>query len=390
MKTTSASLAKPERVRVWDLPTRFFHWALVLVVLAAWGSTWEEWWLPYHLWIGKALVVLLLFRLGWGFWGNGFVRFRHFVTRPQEVWEFVRRRWQGPVQELGHNPAAGWMVLALLGVLTGLALTGLLTAAGQEQLGPLGTMIPPAVGSWAAVIHGGLAWLLVGLIVLHVLASIVESRARQQNLPWAMVTGFQREVAGVSLRARQWLPDRQRQRRFLLGVALFAVGLGWLPDDFHNPLTVQALQKTETTEVAQLYQEECAACHTGFHPGLLPQRSWEALFAGLEDHFGEDATLDDETYDQLFSYVWEQAAERQQDEVSLQILRSLAPEETPLRITDTPYWVARHQELDQAIFSHPEVGSSLQCAACHRYAEAGSFEDAHIRLPPPIRAVSQR
>lgn len=382
MFASRAEWATHESVRVWDLPTRLFHWALVVVVSGAWITTFWEWMLPLHLWFGRALILLLGFRWVWGWIGNGFVRFQQFVASPGQVRDYLQERRKGPVLELGHNPPASWMMLLMLLVLSALALTGWLVQSGLEQIGPWAGQVSLEQGSWAWEVHQQLAYGLLVLVSGHVVAALFESWAQRQNLPWAMVTGWKREVPEANRQEREIPGNRRHQTGFLLLLLIAGVGLAWIPMDFHNPLTQAALRE-ETSPEQQLYLEECAACHVGFHPSLLPQRSWQALMAGLEDHFGEDASLDEETTQALEQYLVARAAEVQPTEAAFLILGSIPPEDVPLRITEAAFWKHRHANLEQSLYERSLIGSPLNCNACHQYAEYGSFEDAHIQIPGP-------
>jgi len=121
-------------------------------------------------------------------------------------------------------------------------------------------------------------------------------------------------------------------------------------------------------------QEECGACHMAFSPAMLPARSWRAMMGDLSNHFGEDAWLPAETAKQIEDYLVANAADsgRRYREV----LRGLAADATPLRISATPWWIDEHEgEVRPGAFDDPDVGSKANCVACHRDAERGYYED---------------
>jgi hypothetical protein len=112
-----------------------------------------------------------------------------------------------------------------------------------------------------------------------------------------------------------------------------------------------------------LYGRECGACHMAYPPQLLPARSWRALMAGLDRHFGENAALDPGTAKSIAGYLAAKAAGVAG--WGGPVLEGLGPEDVPLRITDTPFWKYRHAEIDPARFSSPTVKSKSNCLACH-------------------------
>jgi diheme cytochrome c len=132
----------------------------------------------------------------------------------------------------------------------------------------------------------------------------------------------------------------------------------------------------------QLYQNECASCHFAYQPGLLPSRSWKRLMTGLEDHFGDNAELMPEDYTVILNYLTDNSADLSDYKRSRKINNSLAKDETPLRITETPYFKRKHRELSLSqITKNTEIGSISNCAACHRQADKGSYNEHEIKIP---------
>ncbi|MES9901232.1 MAG: diheme cytochrome c [Sedimenticola sp.] len=131
-----------------------------------------------------------------------------------------------------------------------------------------------------------------------------------------------------------------------------------------------------------LYREECGSCHFAYQPGLLPARSWRRVMVGLENHFGEDAALGKEEAGALESYLVKSAADHSNYKRSVKIMRSLSSNEAPLRTTDTPYLIGKHNKLSSRhVVGNPEVASISNCGACHTQAESGSFSEREIRIP---------
>jgi len=132
----------------------------------------------------------------------------------------------------------------------------------------------------------------------------------------------------------------------------------------------------------QLYRNECASCHFAYQAGLLPSRSWKSIMSGLEDHFGDNAELMPEDYTVIINYLTKNAAEFSDHKRSRRINNSIAKDEAPLRITDTPYFKRKHRELSLSrITNNPEIGSISNCIACHTRAEKGSFNEHEINIP---------
>lgn len=167
-------------VAVWDPLVRIFHWSLAAGFLVAWLSA-EEW-EALHLWAGYAAAGLVAFRLLWGLVGTRYARFGQFVERPSGVRAYLAAMLRGrEARHLGHNPAGGAMIVALLAGLAGVSLTGWLYTTdafwGVE---------------WVEAAHETLANLLLALVGLHVAGVLFASLRHRENLVRAMVTGRKR------------------------------------------------------------------------------------------------------------------------------------------------------------------------------------------------------
>jgi mono/diheme cytochrome c family protein len=119
---------------------------------------------------------------------------------------------------------------------------------------------------------------------------------------------------------------------------------------------------------------ECSACHMVYPPGLLPQRSWQALMGDLANHFGGDASLDEATRADIEAFLVAQAADAGGRRP--RFLASLKPDEVPLRISDLQWFKSEHGPRARAYAkAHQEIKTIANCAGCHRGAERGIFED---------------
>lgn len=133
------------------------------------------------------------------------------------------------------------------------------------------------------------------------------------------------------------------------------------------------------------YAEECGACHFAYPPGLLTEASWKKLLSpsALEDHFGENAELDDVTLAEITGYVMTNSAEKSYYKRSRKITRSVASmDEAPLRITEVSYIKRKHHELtDSMVVENPDVRSFSNCNACHTQAEQAVFDNDTVKVP---------
>ena len=178
--------------RVWDVPTRLFHWAIVVLICSSW-VTQHEGWLDQHVLCGYAMTTLLLFRLIWGFAGSDTARFAHFLKGPFAAFRHIVRLCRGePDHEVGHNAAGGWMVLAMLGLLCVQVGTGLCANDEVSVEGPLARVVGPANSDWLSHIHAVNFRLIEAVVALHLLAILTYRLVWGHRLVGPMVTGNKR------------------------------------------------------------------------------------------------------------------------------------------------------------------------------------------------------
>ena len=148
-----------------------------------------------------------------------------------------------------------------------------------------------------------------------------------------------------------------------------------LDHEYHEEYGENYRQGAMTTNTT--YVEECSSCHMAYPAMLLPQQSWRKIMAGLEDHFGENAELDDATRDELEDYLVHESGR-----VSYKKLFRNLGNAAPLRITELPYFVHEHDEIPaRFIAGNEQVKSLSQCNACHRDAERGRFDEDDVVIP---------
>ncbi|MEJ7932141.1 cytochrome b/b6 domain-containing protein [Ramlibacter sp. AN1015] len=211
-------------VRIWDLPTRLFHWALVLVVAAMFATAL----LPgvpvdWHARCGYAVLALLVFRTLWGFVGGYWSRFRTFVPSWRRMRDYLSGR-AAPELQVGHSPLGALSVFAMLLTLFAQVGTGLVADDEIAFTGPLNRYVSTSTGLAATEWHKGAGqWLLVALIGLHLAAVFYYLAVRKRNLIAGMVHGDQRAPAPVP--ASRDTPASRLLALSLLAMSFVAVAL---------------------------------------------------------------------------------------------------------------------------------------------------------------------
>lgn len=180
------SAKRPEGTRVWDLPTRLFHWILVLLVFVCFGSGWVGGnWMEWHGRAGIGIVGLVVFRLVWGVVGSTYARFATFVRGPGAIIAYLKGKWCGA----GHNPLGALSVLGLLAVLAFQAVSGLFGNDDIAFNGPLYVLIDKETSDWIVGWHRQTSWLLLALIVIHLSAIAFYRLVKKDDLIKPMLTG---------------------------------------------------------------------------------------------------------------------------------------------------------------------------------------------------------
>lgn len=188
--TSGKRVGGAQAQRVWDLPTRLLHAALILLFLFSWWSA-EYGHLRWHRASGYTVLTLLLFRLYWGVVGSTTARFASFVRGPAAFVAYARRLRERPVvPSVGHNPMGGWSVLSLLAVLLVQTGTGLFAVdTDGVESGPLSHFVRFATGRTLAEIHGLSFDLLLALLGLHVATVLFYRFVRREDLIAPMLGG---------------------------------------------------------------------------------------------------------------------------------------------------------------------------------------------------------
>ncbi len=181
------TISTPDSRLVWDLPLRMTHWALVLAVAGCWATHYAGVeWFTWHRRLGYTVLVLVAFRIVWGFVGTRHARFASFVRGPRMLLAYLRER--GPAT-VGHNPLGALSVIALLALLLLQAATGLFANDEIMNMGPFYGWIAPELSNRITSLHRASSEWQLALIGLHVAAVVFYVLVRRQPLVSAMITG---------------------------------------------------------------------------------------------------------------------------------------------------------------------------------------------------------
>jgi cytochrome b len=204
-------------MRVWDAPTRLFHWAVVILLGLSW-LTESRGWMALHFLSGYSIIALLLFRVAWGFVGSETARFSHFLKSPiAGLRHLAHLHRPEPDTGIGHNAAGGWMVVAMLALLAVQAATGLCANDDGDTEGPLFAYVGKDWSDWLSHIHAVNFTLIKIAVLAHIAAIVAYAVLKRHDLVRPMITG------------RKQLPDAVTPPMLVSpvrAVVLFAVAAG--------------------------------------------------------------------------------------------------------------------------------------------------------------------
>jgi cytochrome b len=177
-----------QRILVWDIPTRFFHWALALSFTGAYLTAETERYRDIHIVLGYTLLGLIVFRLLWGFTGSRYARFNSFLFKPVEIVTYLRSLLERkPQHYLGHNPAGSVAIFLMLGLSLLAGVSGILL---YQEVG----------GEMFEDFHEGAANFMLAVVFIHIAGVIVSSWLHRENLVRSMITGFKNGEASQGIR----------------------------------------------------------------------------------------------------------------------------------------------------------------------------------------------
>ena len=191
--TVGATGKVKQSILVWDMPVRVFHWLLVICFAGAWLSSESERLAMIHYAFGYTACLLVLIRLLWGVIGTRYARFSQFLKSPRAVIGHFMAMLRGHTHhDIGHNPAGGLVMFALMLLILLIGLTGYLS-------------VKEILGNFVSETHEVVASLVLGLVIVHIIAAIGMSVIERQNLVRSMVTGKKQGMPEQGIRYPQYL-----------------------------------------------------------------------------------------------------------------------------------------------------------------------------------------
>ncbi len=361
---------------IWSLPTRVFHMMFAAFILTAYFSGDEDKLSTLHVSFGYAIGVLVMYRILWGFVGPKYSRFSDFSLHVKELKEFVLNIFNHK-KYVGHNPAASFVMITMFAVVLLTVVTGILTYGIQEGRGILSFLNTPYFKEMKLFkeVHEFFSTFLMVLVALHVSGVIFERVMDKETDTLGSIINGHKNIEAPSVTLNLF------QKIFSLLALVLAASVLFYSLFFNSVLTKSKDLPISYKQENPAFVAECGSCHTLYSPHLLPRASWSKMMDNLDDHFGDDASLDEATRVSIKEYLMKNSAESSSKESAFYILESIKGNQDIIAITQTPYWKKRHVGIDKNIFSRNEIKSKANCKACHSDIEKGMIEDMNIKIP---------
>ena len=212
-------MSSKHKTYIWDIPTRLFHWILVLTFCGLW-YTGKELEMDIHIPLGLLMLGLLSFRLLWGFAGSHHARFANFPLGVKSVRTYLNQK----TYHAGHNPLGSWSVVCLLMLLLTQVVSGLFASDGYLYEGPLSRFIESDLAEWLTDVHRASFDFLLAFTGLHILAVIYYTLIKRQDILPAMVTGYKHAPAPLSEKHRA---SGKLALVCILAAAIIAIVIGY-------------------------------------------------------------------------------------------------------------------------------------------------------------------
>ena len=364
------------KIYVWSIPTRLFHLFLITLIILTFITSEEDNLLSYHVAIGYTIGLLFIFRIMWGLLKVKYSNFKDFNFSILELKEYLFNVFGKKKNYIGHNPASSFAIVAMIMLAILSVVTGIFTYGIQEGKGILSFLNIPLFKEMELFeeLHEFLANAFLMVIIIHIIGVLIDKFIHKSSSFDSMIDGYKygdRESLKLSL----------FQKIFgFLWILLSTLFLIYMLNSPKNILMADSnIEKNYKIEHSY-FESECISCHTLYPPFLLPKKSWIILMDDLENHFGDDASLDDDTKISIRDYLVKNSAENSTKESAFKFLKSIKDRDI-IAMSESSYWKKRHKNIDKEVFKRDNIKNLSNCKACHKKIENGLLNDEDIEIP---------
>jgi len=364
------------KIYVWSFFTRLFHILLVMGVAFLFFFSDFDNLLSFHAIVGYTVGLLFLFRIMWGFMDVKYSKFKDFNFNLNDLKEYMFHMFGAKKEYVGHNPASSYAIVAMIVFGLFSVFSGVVVYGTQEGMGIFSFLNFSLFKKmdFFKDVHEFFSNVFMAVIFVHIAGVVLDKVVHKSDAVTSLLNGYKSgEAESLKLTFLQKL-----------------FGIFWIASSvflfFYLVSTPSSLLVADANIAVDYKQEhpqfysECKSCHTLYPPYLLPKHSWVKMMDTLENHFGDDASLEEEDKISIRDYLVKNAAENATKESAFHILKSIKNTDI-IAITKTPYWEKRHEQIDKSIFASKEVAAKSNCKACHGNIEQGLLNDKDSKIP---------
>lgn len=349
---------------IWTFVNRFLHYFLILTFALSYLSADIDALFLVHIVCGVLFGAGVILRVIWGFMGTKHSRFWDFNYRG--ILEYLTSILGNKKHYIGHNPASSVAIILMLGFGFLVVFSGLLQYGAEQNSG----IFAPLFFTYSYFymgddLHEFFANCLLFIVAIHFCGSLIDKFWSKGDALDSMLNGYKRTQKDESVSLN--LAQKAIFAFFL--VFLFALFLYLLypKNTLLRPSAQDFFTQDSNKTAFGEYKQECGSCHIAYAPFLLPKSAWDSMMSDLENHFGDDASLKEETHARIAAFLEKYAS----DVVDTKFTQQ--KESQQIAITKTPYWEIAHRKLNPKIFTTEAIKSKANCQTCHKDAESGIF-----------------
>lgn len=353
---------------IYPLANRLTHGVMALSLLLAYALVDFDRIFYYHGVFGVVFFLAIIFRILWGMFGSKYSRFSDFHFKGLKSYLFSV--FGEKKSYIAHNPASSIAIvlMLILGVLT--CLSGLVLWGEKEGGGIFSSLFFSyhSLNSFAKL-HEVFANSLVIVVCVHICGALIDRIIHKNDSLQAIITGYKNTPKQENIRLN---PIQKLfcafYGVFALLLTLYTLTSSNLVLGFSNPSPLIAYTSSQA-----LYQKECGSCHIAYAPYLLPKEVWGKMMSDLENHFGDDASVDEDTQKELTQFL---EANSQRDTF---IASKLSKERKEyLAFSQTQLFAKIHKKIPKQVFESREIKSKANCQSCHKDAKKGYFQKSRL------------
>ena len=363
---------------IWPLGNRISHILMIVFFAGAYITGDEDNLSGYHAAIGITFGFLILFRLFWGLIGTKYSKFKDFNFDLLQLKNYMLSVFSKKDKYIGHNPASSYAIVAML--ISGLLLIffGLLAYGVGENHGIFANLHNQyyRYSDYFNEIHEIFVNIFLAIAIVHVMGSLIDKFINNNDTIDSMISGYKYDQNSHGINTNLF----QRVYQIIWIVAAITIFFYMLIDS-SNMFTKSFNKPINYAKESPIYLNECASCHIAYPPYLLPKIYWKKMMGSLDNHFGEDASLDEKSKLDILDYLIKNSSENSTNIYGYKIAKSMDTNKTDIAISETKFWKAKHKHLDSRVFKSNEVKSKANCVACHKQIDNGLLEKDLITIP---------